>query len=137
MTEEMMFGRVVTQIQHSFYKKPFPLSSELENAVKKVIETGERVVLQDGPEQYIIEATDRGVRIHVWAPVATYEVLTRGYVLKKYKDIIEFMKENGVVSRKELRKKFFLYADDFIEAAKTVGIIESTSRGYRLAEASP
>jgi len=134
MSEELMFGRVVEQIQHSFYKKPFPLDRELKEAVKKVMETGETVVLDDGVEQYIIKNTERGIRIRVMAPVATFEVLTKDYVREKYKDIIEFMREKGPVSRKELRKKFFLLADDFIEAAKTLGIIESTSRGYRLVE---
>ncbi len=129
---ELMFGRVVEQVQHSFYKKPFPLGRELEEAVKKVMETGETVVLDDGADQYIIENTERGIRIRVRAPVATFEVLTKDYVREKYKDIIEFMRKKGTVSRKELREKFFWLADDFIEAAKTLGIIKSTSRGYKL-----
>ena len=134
MSEELMFGRVVEQVQHSFYKKPFPLNRELQEAVKRVMETGERVVIDDGAEQYIIKNTERGIRIRVMAPVATFEVLTRSYVLEKYRDIIEFMREKGTVSRKELRKKFFWFADEFIEAAKVTGIVRSTSRGYRIVE---
>ncbi|NJE06617.1 hypothetical protein E3E36_10815 [Thermococcus sp. M36] len=134
MSEELMFGRVVEYVQHSFYKKPFPLGSELKNAVEKVMETGEAQVIDKGWGQYIVESTERGIRIKVRAHVATFEVLTKDYVREKYKDIIEFMREKGTVSRKELRKKFFLLADEFIEAAKVTGIVRSTSRGYRLVE---
>jgi|Deesub1362B_J571_1020462.scaffolds.fasta_scaffold00137_68 DNA-binding transcriptional regulator YhcF (GntR family) len=128
-----MLARVVEHVTIHFKKKPFPLGKELEEAVKKVMETGEPQIVDNGWSQYIVKKTERGIRINVRAHVATYEVLTEEYVCEKYKDIVKFMKEKGTVKKKELEKKFYSWrVAEFLEAAKALGMIKSTSRGYKL-----
>lgn len=128
-----MMARVIEQVTIHFNKKPFPLKKEVKEAVKKVMETGEQQIVDMGWSQYIVKKTERGIRIELRAHVATYEVLTEEYVCEKYKDIIEFMKEKGTVRKKELEKKFYSWrANEFLEAAKALGMIKSTSRGYKL-----
>jgi|GEM_PF-2923293 len=112
------------------------LNEELEKAVKEFVKSGKNREVKELGDKFLelSRGKDGEIILRFYYLTATSILLDENYIKKKYGDFLKYIAEKGIARRKDIDKVFHIHTGKFIKQCKEAGLIESTSKGYRLTE---
>ena len=112
------------------------LDEELEKIVREFKESGKDREVKELDDKFLelTRGKNGEILLRFYYLTTTSVLLDENYINQKYGDFLRFIANRGVAKSKEIKEVFHIWASKFIRQCKEAGLIESTSKGYRLTE---